>query len=100
MKTLEGIASKVYHIHHDDPIPEDAEVVFAAIGRVPMTGVFKDLVDLDKEGYVVAGEDCTTSCPGVFVAGDCRAKEVRQLVTAAADGAVAGEAAVNYLGKM
>ena len=100
IKYLEGIASKVYHIHHDDPIPEDAEVVFAAIGRVPMTGVFKDLVDLDKEGYVVAGEDCTTSCPGVFGAGDCRAKEVRQLVTAAADGAVAGEATVNYLGKM
>ena len=89
MKYLENIASKVYHIHHDDPIPEDAEAVFVAIGRVPQTKFVKDLVELDTKGYVVAGEDCKTSCPGIFVAGDCRTKSVRQLVTAAADGAVA-----------
>ena len=89
MKYLENIASKVYHIHHDDPIPEDAEAVFVAIGRVPQTKIVKGLVKLDENGYVIAGEDCKTSCPGIFVAGDCRAKSVRQLVTAAADGAVA-----------
>ena len=97
MAYLENIASKVYHIHHDDPIPEDAEAVFVAIGRIPLTKVYADLVDIDKDGFIVAGEDCVTSCPGVFVAGDCRTKSVRQLVTAAGDGAVAAEAAVHYL---
>lgn len=63
--------------------------MFVAIGRVPATGAFVDLVELDSDGYVVAGEDCQTSCPGVLVAGDCRTKDVRQLVTAAGDGAVA-----------
>ena len=98
MKYLENIASKVYHIHHDDPIPGDAEAVFVAIGRVPNTAVFADLVKLDADGYVVAGEDCRTSRAGVFVAGDCRTKEVRQLVTAAGDGAVAAGEAMKYLG--
>ena len=100
MKYLEGICAKVYHIHHDDPIPEDAEAVFVAIGRVPATGFLGGLVKLDKDGYVVAGEDCKTSCPGVMVAGDVRTKSVRQLVTAAGDAAVAADAAVKYLGKI
>ena len=98
MAYLSNITSKVYHIHHDEPIPEEAVAVFVAIGRVPHTEVAKGLVDLDDDGYVMAGEDCLTSCPGVFVAGDCRTKNLRQLVTAAADGAVAGNAAVQYLG--
>lgn len=89
MMYLENIASKVYHIHHDEPIPEDAEAVFVAIGRVPQTKFLNGLVELDKDGYVVAGEDCKTSCPGIYVAGDCRTKSVRQLVTATADGAIA-----------
>ena len=95
---LKKIASKVYHIHHDELIPEEAEAVFVAIGRVPNTKICKELVDLDESGYVVAGEDCKTSCEGVFVAGDCRTKELRQLVTAAGDAAVAAEQAVKYLG--
>lgn len=99
MKYLGNIASKVYHIHHDDPIPEDTVAVFVAIGRVPNTKFLQGFVDLDKEGYVVAGEDCKTSRGGVYVAGDCRTKDVRQLVTAAADGAVAAEVAVRYLDK-
>ena len=96
---LEGICSRVYHIHHDDPIPDEAEAVFVAIGRVPVTDTVRELVELDKDGYVVAGEDCVTSCPGVFVAGDCRTKSVRQLVTASGDGAVASEQVVEYLSK-
>ena len=68
-----------------------------AIGRIPMTKIYTDLVDVNKDGFIIAGEDCVTSCPGVFVAGDCRTKSVRQLVTAAGDGAVAAEAAVSYL---
>lgn len=99
IKYLEGIASKVCHIHHDDPIPEDAEAVFVAIGRVPATEFLRGLVDLNSDGYVVAGENCVTSRPGVFAAGDCRTKSVRQLVTAAGDGAVAAGAAVKYLSK-
>ena len=98
MKYLEGICSKVYHIHHDDPIPEDAEAVFVAIGRVPGTEFLKGLVEIDEAGYVVAGEDCRTSVLGIFVAGDCRVKGLRQLVTAAADGAVAATEAVKFLG--
>lgn len=97
---LNGIASKVYHIHHDDPIPQDAVAVFVAIGRVPSTQCVEGLVELDEEGYIVAGEDCKTSREGVYVAGDCRTKQVHQLVTAAADGAVAAEMAVQYLSKM
>lgn len=96
---LERICSEVYHIHHDDPIPEDAEAVFVAIGRVPATDVVSNLVKLDSRGYIKAGEDCVTSCPGVFAAGDCRTKEVRQLVTAAGDGAAASEAVLKYLEK-
>ena len=72
--------------------------VFVAIGRVPATKVFSELVELDEKGYIVAGEDCHTSCTGVFVAGDCRTKTTRQLVTAASDGAVAANEAVQYLG--
>lgn len=96
---LKGTASKVYHIHHDDPIPQDAAAVFVAIGRVPSTECVNGLVELDKDGYIVAGEDCVTSRKGMYAAGDCRTKQVRQLVTAAADGAVAAEKAVQYLSK-
>lgn len=67
--------------------------VFVAVGKIPMTGNFAKLVELNDGGYIVAGEDCKTSCQGVYAAGDCRTKTVRQLVTAAADGA----AAVNAL---
>ena len=97
VKYLEGICEKVYKIHHDDKIPEDAEAVFVAIGRLPLTSCFKGLVDIDEKGYIVAGEDCHTSLDGVFVAGDCRTKSLRQLVTAAADGAMSATEAVKYL---
>lgn len=97
---LKNIASKVYHIHHDDPIPEDATAVFVAIGRVPNTDIFEDVVDLDESGYIVAGENCITSTDGIFAAGDCRTKDVRQLVTAAADGAVAATTVVDYLNQV
>ena len=95
---LENLASKVYHIHHDDPIPEEAVAVFVAIGRIPNTGIFNGIVDLDQDGYIVAGEDCKTSAKGIFVAGDCRTKDIRQLVTDAGDGAVAADAVIKYLG--
>lgn len=75
----------------DEELVTDA--LFVAIGLIPENGVFKDIVELDDAGYVAADETCETSTPGVFAAGDCRTKDVRQLVTAAADGAVAAVAA-------
>jgi thioredoxin reductase (NADPH) len=71
--------------------------VFVAIGMVPENGAFAGWVDLDTQGYIAAGEDCLTKSPGVFAAGDCRAKPVRQLTTAAGDGAVAALAACRYI---
>ncbi len=72
--------------------------LFVAVGQIPQNEPFGDLVSLDDAGYIAAGEDCKTSCPGVFAAGDCRSKQVRQLSTAAADGAVAALAACEYCG--
>lgn len=71
--------------------------VFVAIGQVPDNQAFAELVDLDESGFIAASEDCLTSRPGIFTAGDCRTKEVRQLTTAAADGAVAALAACKYI---
>ena len=71
--------------------------VFEAIGNLPQNVAFADLVALDDEGYILADNDCRTSCDGIFAAGDCRQKRVRQLTTAAADGTVAALAAVEYL---
>ncbi|MDO4983828.1 MAG: FAD-dependent oxidoreductase [Eubacteriales bacterium] len=71
--------------------------LFVAIGHAPQNDVFASLVELDASGYADSGEDCTTKTAGVFVAGDCRKKSVRQITTAAADGAVAALAAVKYI---
>ncbi|MDO4260747.1 MAG: FAD-dependent oxidoreductase [Eubacteriales bacterium] len=71
--------------------------LFIAIGQMPDNGAFAELVELDPAGYVRAGEDCRTSAQGIFTAGDCRTKAVRQLTTAAADGAVAALAACVYI---
>ncbi len=71
--------------------------LFVAVGQVPATAIAKDLVALDEYGYIVAGEDCKTSTEGIFAAGDCRTKQIRQLVTAAAGGAIAALAACEYI---
>lgn len=75
------------------------EGVFIAVGQKPNNEQFEDIVKLNEYGYILAAEDCMTSAPGVFAAGDCRTKEVRQLTTAAADGAVAAIAACKYIDK-
>ena len=72
--------------------------VFVAIGSEPDNSIFANELNLNDFGYIIAGEDCHTNLPGVFVAGDTRTKQVRQLVTATADGAVAALAAKKYLG--
>ncbi len=74
-----------------------ADGLFIAIGRIPQNEIFADLVDLDDAGYIVASENCHTRTAGIYVAGDNRSKELRQLVTATADGAVAATEAVKYL---
>lgn len=61
--------------------------VFIAVGYIPSSQVYKDIVALDDSGYIIAGEDCQTNVPGVFAAGDIRTKNLRQIITAAADGA-------------
>lgn len=71
--------------------------LFISIGRSPETALFAGQIQLDEKGYIAAGEDCATSLPGVFAAGDVRTKAVRQVITAAADGAVAATMAENYL---
>lgn len=71
--------------------------VFVAVGIIPNTEKFKDLVKLDESGYIIAGEDGVTSAPGIFAAGDIRTKKLRQVITAAADGANAVAAAQSYL---
>ena len=72
--------------------------VFAAVGLIPDNARFSPPLALNEYGYLQAGEDCATNVPGVFAAGDTRSKELRQLVTAAADGAMAASKAGQYLG--
>ena len=71
--------------------------VFLAVGLVPENGAFAALAKLDERGYFASAEDCMTATEGLFVAGDCRNKTIRQVVTAAGDGAVAAMAACRYL---
>lgn len=71
--------------------------LFISIGRDPATQLFADQLELDEKGYIVAGESTETSVPGVFAVGDVRTKAVRQIVTAAADGAVAAHYVEEYL---
>ena len=71
--------------------------LFVAIGLIPENGVFREVADLNEYGYIDSGESCTTKTPGIYAAGDCRSKSVRQLTTAAGDGAVAALAACRYI---
>ena len=75
----------------------EVDGLFIAIGRIPENGSFKDLINLDKNGYIIAKENCHTNIDGIFVAGDNRTKEVRQLVTATSDGCIAALEAIKYL---
>ncbi len=71
--------------------------LFVAIGRIPENENFSKLIELDDNGYIVASENCHTNIRGIFVAGDNRTKEVRQLVTATSDGAIAAMEAIKYV---
>lgn len=76
---------------------QEIPAVFIAIGQVPDNKAFANVADLDEAGYILADENCKTRTPGVFVAGDCRTKAVRQVSTAVSDGAVAATNASLYL---
>ena len=73
--------------------------VFVAIGQVPENEPFRNVAALNEYGYIEADERCLTADPAVFVAGDCRSKQIRQITTATADGAVAALAACRYIDK-
>ena len=84
--------------HKDGTLRElAAQGVFIAVGIRPDSEPFSGSIEMDERGYLVAGEDCVTSMPGVFAAGDIRTKRLRQIVTAVADGANAVESAQEYL---
>lgn len=76
----------------------DASALFVAVGSLPKSDILRDTgIELDKRGYVVAGEDGKTSIPGVFAAGDVRTKQLRQVATAVGDGANAAASAFEFL---
>ena len=92
---LSGAVLKDVHSGAESILELDG--LFISIGRDPATKLFAGQLELDKQGYIVAGESTETSIPGVFAVGDVRTKAVRQIVTAAADGAVAAHYVEEYL---
>lgn len=83
----------------DDSVSElSVDGVFFAVGMQPVTAFVDKAVDMDEAGYIKAGEDCATNVPGVYAAGDIRTKQLRQIITAAADGANAVTSVEKYIG--
>ena len=99
-RTENGVLTGVQVQAADGSYTEDisADGVFLAVGLEPENKPFSHLASLNQWGYFDSGEDCCTQTEGLFVAGDCRSKRIRQVVTASADGAVAAMAACRYLG--
>lgn len=93
----EQLTAIKYKDENGDVKTHEIPAVFVAIGQVPDNEKFSNLVDLDKFGYIISDESCKTKTEGLFVAGDCRTKAVRQVATAVADGAVAATNASVYL---
>ncbi len=87
----------VRHVETGEVATLETPGIFTAIGMVPDNARFANVADLDENGYIVAGEDCRTKTEGVFAAGDTRTKTLRQLVTAAADGAMAATQAARLV---
>lgn len=92
---LQSIVVKNTETEEEKTITIDG--VFIAIGLIPQNDAFAELINLDSYGYADSDEDCTTRTEGIFVAGDCRKKKIRQVATAVGDGAVAALAACNYI---
>ena len=96
--TVNSITIKNVESGEEKVIETDA--VFVCIGLFPENSTFADTVSLDENGYIISDETCKTSCDGIFAAGDTRTKELRQIVTAASDGAIAATAALSYINQM
>jgi len=94
-KTLTGIT--VQNVESGETSDIECSGLFVAVGRLPNTALFKDAVELDDSGYIVADESTRTNIPGVFAVGDVRTKALRQIVTACADGAVASKYIEDYI---
>ena len=92
---VEGLRVRNVHTGQETDIAADG--VFVSIGRIPATELAYGQLALDENGYILAGESTATSLPGVFAVGDVRTKQLRQIITAAADGAVAAHMAEEYL---
>ena len=86
--------------NNDEITNLEVSALFIAIGRIPETENFKKIIDAQDNGYIIAGEDCHTNIDGIFVAGDARVKDLRQLVTAVSDGAIATIEAIKYISKI
>ena len=84
---------------HTESYPEGSFGVFVFVGRNPETQLVQGLVETDKSGYVLTNDRMETSTPGLYVAGDARSKPLRQIITAASDGAIAATSAASYLGR-
>lgn len=96
VKEITG-TKKVENILLDTGKSLDVQGVFVAVGMIPQTESLKDFVELDKSDYIKADEDGITSKAGFFAAGDVRTKKLRQIITAAADGANAADSAIHYI---
>ena len=92
---VEGV--KLIHVAEQTQEDLSVEGVFIAVGMHPNTEAFRNTVPCDDRGYVIAGEDCVTQTQGIFAAGDLRTKQVRQIITAVADGACAVASVERYL---
>lgn len=93
----EKTVKKVEIIEKDETITEEADGVFIAIGYEPDSEIYRGQVEMTDSGYFAADETCKTGLDGVYVAGDCRLKPLRQITTAVADGSVAGSNAAAWL---
>lgn len=89
--------SSVKYIRNNKENILDIDGVFIAIGSIPNSGLLKGIADIDESGYIIADENGVTNAPGIFAAGDVRTKRLRQVITAAADGANCAESARIYL---
>lgn len=92
---VDGIT--LHNVKTDSDSKLTVEGVFIAVGMEPDTEAFRGVVECDEAGYIIAGEDCAASVPGIYAAGDIRTKKVRQIVTAVADGACAVASAEKFL---
>ena len=90
-------AAKIRNVKTNEENIVETNAIFVSIGRKPATEIFEGILDIDKNGYIVADETTKTKIPGVFAVGDVRTKILRQVVTAVADGAVAAHFAEEYI---